>query len=377
MIIKSKKITASFVFILAFFAAMANGYEEAAADNHFFSFFPSQLTNNTIKPFSLETEGLISNKFDSSFSHKSYDLSIEDNAAEGKWLVSFDLNQAPHHQQNDIFELGTQLTLNNKSQLFVNYGSKKVPITISFDESLPLANNNAIQENTFQFGLNQNVNESWAVSISYSNASLELETPDFSFAGSGPSSHQFLFGFNENGQPENVNYIPQIAQSGRFYQDIEGIEIKVSRQVTDTITLGSSIQLAEGQIEQSQPFVFQGLGTNQAFDINSLSLYSDIEFNEQWSMKAHVEHQENQHFSMANSGLKSLNMSSTTLDIGLQYQTQWNQVGLVIRVDLVNLLGITRFGDEFNAYQDLDEGGLSPYTFQTPKYIKLSGSINF
>ena len=69
-----------------------------------------------------------------------------------------------------------------------------------------------------------------------------------------------------------------------------------------------------------------------------------------------------------------LDFDSTTLDIGVQYQGRWQDMGLVIRIDLVNLLGQD---SAYNTVNDFNEKGLMPYTFDSPKYIKLSGSINF
>lgn len=339
-------------------------------------------------------------------------FSVQDKDKQGQWLVSFDLSPHSTQQQTTFeqshFNIESAYSFNGtglpgKSQFYVSYGNRKVPISISFDDAITVSDVNSelnglsqlnafdypraqLEQDSLQVGFAQQFNDSWAVSISYLKSDLEVVSTEAALQAieqQQPTSYQFLFDFNQDGRPETVNLLSQLPTFGQLDREFEGIEIKVSRQLTQNLTLGSALNAGSGTI-QAEPYVFDANNLSNSmlenFDTASVSLFGDLNINNNWSLDAALKHQNNQYFSIEPNKTEQqvARLDSTTLDIGLQYQTQLSKVGLVIRIDLMNLLGVAHGEGLYDPYQqNLDDRGLAPYTFQTPKYIKLSGSINF
>ncbi|NVJ65098.1 MAG: hypothetical protein HWE16_01320 [Gammaproteobacteria bacterium] len=312
----------------------------------------------------------------------------------GQWSVSFDLNRLvstdhqfdfnsqfnPVGQPNYDWELGTSLVSPDQtSRFYVNYGNRKVPISISFDDvatQFP-----GLQEEALNLGFEQKLNESWAVSIAYLKSDSDFDAVINNGLSGAASQHQlnYLFDFDANNKLETVNFSPfnqDITQAG-FLDDISAIQIKVSRQMTDSLVLSASA--AQGQSELTS-FGLNQQNLSMLSDANSLkserlALEGQYQLNERWSLDANLEHQVDHVSKLNSTRLNDFSqLDATTLDIGVQYQSNWDQVGVVIRIDLMNLLGVsqTQAGQ-----MGLDQSGLKPFSFDSPKYIKVSGSINF
>ncbi|GAA0203362.1 hypothetical protein GCM10009123_08310 [Kangiella japonica] len=307
---------------------------------------------------------------------------IED-ATDGTWKFSLDLNQP----QEDIF--GTEQyrvhtaysPSGDNSTFYINYGNRRVPVSIKVEDLLSYEQP-ASSAQGVSFGLEQNLNDSWAVSISYTKSELEQRNHENSLFGVDQSSitnQKYWFDLNRDGLPESVSLFSELGATEDYNKAFEGIEIRLSRQINDKLSIGGAVTKAESKLEW-QPFQFESLSNaNAVLDESGLSIFSQLDLSPQWSMDAQLSHNSYQKnhapiVSLASDSVDTLSFDSTTLDIGVQYQGRWDDVGLVIRIDLVNLLGgNTERQSGYNLY----DTGLSPYTFETPKYIKLSGSINF
>ncbi len=299
----------------------------------------------------------------------------------GQWSVSFDLNKLnlessdwsfknnnPLKQTLDYdWALGTSLVSPDQtSRFFVNYGERKVPISISFDD---LAD--GVEQSAFGLGLEQKLNESWAISISYLKTSNELSTL-VNDNNNAIQEHNYSFDFSENNRLETVNFSPfnhHLTQPN-FLNDVSAIKIKVSRKISDDLLISAQTsQSAISFMEPSSEFAFKPLQSNE------LSLQGQYELNSEWSLGAGLEHKEMSSYKVGDfTGSNIEQLNSTTLDIGVQYQSNWDQLGVVIRIDLMNLLGVNHAD---NGQRDLNEGALRPFSFDTPKYIKVSGSVSF
>ncbi len=314
----------------------------------------------------------------------------------GQWSVSFDLNRLGlsdnqfdfdsqfnvNEQPSYDWELGTSLVSPDQtSRFYVNYGNRKVPISISFDDSpnsFP-----SLQEEALNVGFEQKLNESWAVSIAYLKENNDYQ----SLAASNlvdTSHHQlnYLFDFNNSNKLETVNFSPfnhDLNQAG-FLDDISAIQIKVSRQMSDSLVLSASASQGESDYisglelndfsSPSSPLVNEASLKSQ-----QLALEGQYQLSESWSLDANIEHQIDQLSAIKNINSNDFSqLDATTLDIGVQYQSNWDQVGVVIRIDLMNLLGVSQAQA---GQMGLDQNGLKPFSFDSPKYIKVSGSINF
>lgn len=305
----------------------------------------------------------------------------------GQWSVSFDLNRlglredqlsfgSPLSTKSDTsynWELGTSLVSPDEtSRFYVNYGNRKVPISISFDD-IP-----TIAKSDLNLGFEQQFNESWAVSISYLKAEQELGALSSS-ALTSDAIHQldYLFDFDNSNRLETVNFSPfghQVTGTN-FLDDISAIQIKVSRQVSDSLSLSARASQQDSSIFNDYGLVNSSIGDDARYQAQQLALEGRYRLNDSWSLGANVEHQVEQ-FSVSNhQNLSNFSpLDTTTLDIGVQYQSHWDQVGVVIRIDLMNLLGA---GTDQSGHLGMDQNGLKPFSFESPKYIKVSGSINF
>lgn len=306
----------------------------------------------------------------------------------GQWSVSFDLNHFGLSENQISFdpqlnssrdvsydwELGTSLVSPDQtSRFYVNYGNRKVPISISFDDdalSVP-----AISKSGMSLGFEQQFSESWAVSISYLKTEHELGA----ITNSGLTTHQldYLFDFDGSNRLETVNFSPLSHDFTRsnLLDDISAIQIKVSRQMSDDLLLSARVSQQSSELFGDFTSTNLTLEDETRYQSQQLALEGRYNLNDSWSLDANLEHQVGQ-FNVGSyqnmNNFDSLNM--TTLDIGVQYQSDWDQVGVVIRIDLMNLLGVD-YGQE--GYLGLDQNGLKPFSFDSPKYIKVSGSINF
>lgn len=314
----------------------------------------------------------------------------------GQWSVSFDLNRLG--LSDNQFDFGSQFNVNEQpsydwelgtsfvspdqtSRFYVNYGNRKVPISISFDDSpndFP-----SLQEEALNVGFEQKLNESWAVSIAYLKENSDYQS--LTANGLVDSSHHqlnYLFDFNNSNKLETVNFSPFSHDLNRtgFLDDISAIQIKVSRQMSDSLVLSASA--SQGQSDYISgldvaDFSSQvlPLANDNSLKSQQLALEGQYQLNDSWSLDANIEHQVDQ-LGAINSVTSNdfSQLDATTLDIGVQYQSNWDQVGVVIRIDLMNLLGVsqTQAGQ-----MGLDQNGLKPFSFDSPKYIKVSGSINF
>lgn len=359
------------------------------------------LTEESSLPAALD---VYSNGFSMPISELSNDLdilSIEQQALEplfnnsksddelGQWSVSFDLNRLNYMDtqfSTDIqsaapqifdWDLGTSLVSSNQtSRFYVNYGNKKVPISISFDE--PTTSLQGLNQQQYKAGFEQQLNESWAVSISYLNAEQKLEQLGGEPLASARNQVNYSFDFNRNNQIETLNLIPfqsaGLGAENSLLDDVSSIEIKVSRQVTDSFALTSKLTDLSSNIES--PLSLINKDVTDQLDMQKIQLQGQYRFNDAWSLDANVEKETGVvKLGSTNQLSNELDFDATTLDIGLQYQSQLDQLGVIIRIDLMNLLGVN--ASESAGHLGLDHNGLIPFSFETPKYIKLSGSINF
>lgn len=317
------------------------------------------------------------------FGNEALSIGFEDNG-EGWWQVSLDLNQS--HQSlfpEEQYRLKAAYSPDGAdSKFYINYGSRRVPVSIKVDEFLDY-NTAGASGSDLALGFDQKLNDNWAVSISYTKSDLKQSASDtgvFGFDQSLATNQQYWFDLNKDGLPEAVNLFSEIGVSDDFDQAFKGIEIRLTRQVSDKITLGGALHKSASTFDW-QPYQFDDSGFSKS-DIKEqgMSLFSQIDFGRDWSLDANLsrklyQQKSPQVVSLVPTDSNSLNFDSTTLDIGLQYQGRWDDMGLVIRIDLVNLLG--QDSEQHLKQGYYDETGLVPYTFQSPKYIKLSGSINF
>lgn len=317
------------------------------------------------------------------FNNESDTLSfgIED-STDGLWKFSLDLNQS----QDDIF--GTEQyrvhtaysPSGDNSTFYINYGNRRVPVSIKVDDLLSYEQPYSSSQG-MSLGLEQNLNDSWAVSISYTKSELEQrhhENALFDHNQSSMTNQKYWFDLNRDGFPESVSLFSELGTTEDYNKAFEGIEIRLTRQINDKLSIGGAVTKSESSFEW-RPFQFDELNNSTVLAESELSIFSKLDISAQWSMGAKLKHnsyQQNQApiVSLVSDSVDALNFDSTTLDIGVQYQGRWDDVGLVIRIDLVNLLG---GNSEHQSAYDYYDTGLSPYTFETPKYIKLSGSINF
>lgn len=299
------------------------------------------------------------------------------NDAQGEWLVSLDLSnsnvsESPNTNISASYELPNQT-----SQFFVNYGKQTLPVSVSFENPVnSMLDDKQLDANSLAFGFNQEVSEGWDVTISYLKSDFDLVTTETTLAqmqDKNNSSYRFLYDFNQDGAPEAINLMSNLSGIEGFQQNLEGIEIKISRQLGNNFALGASVEQSKGLYQQQAIDLSEQV---TPFETSSYSLYGGMRFAEDWTVGANVNKQESQ-FALESSPVGNFKFEDTTLDIGLQYQTKWNKTGLVIRIDLMNLIGAAHLEDSLSQSMDLDARGLVPYTFQSPKYIKLSGSINF
>lgn len=309
-------------------------------------------------------------------------IGIED-SSDGLWQFSLDLNQS-----QDALFAEEQYRLNaaynpggDNSTFYINYGSRRVPVSIKVDEFLDY-NEAGYSGSDLSLGFDHKLNDGWAVSISYTKSELEQSNAEnglFGFDNSSGVNQQYWFDLNRDGLPEAVNLFSELGVSTDFDKALEGIEIRLTRQVSDQLSIGGGLSKLQSDFDW-QPYQFNNLEFSHArLDEESLSVFSQLDFTSHWSLGAQLNHKNYQKkspqiVSLVSNNSNELSFDSTTLDIGVQYQGRWDDMGLVIRIDLVNLLGAQ---SDQNAAQNINDTGLAPYTFETPKYIKLSGSINF
>lgn len=307
---------------------------------------------------------------------------IED-SSDGLWKFSLDVNQP----QEDLFGAeqyrvhAAYSPSGDNSTFYINYGNRRVPVSIKVDDLFNYEQPNLSSQGV-SLGLEQMLNEHWAVSISYTKSELKQRSHSdrlFGDTQSAAINQKYWFDLNRDGLPESVSLFSELGATEDFSKAFEGIEIKLSRQVNDTLSIGGIVSKTDSNYDW-QPFQFKEFGHSQS-ELNeaSVSIFSQLELSSEWSMGAQLKHQSYQQtptpiVSLVSDKVNAINFDSTTLDIGVQYQGRWDDVGLVIRIDLVNLLGGTR---EQHSEYEFNDTGLAPYTFETPKYIKLSGSINF
>ncbi len=327
----------------------------------------------------------------------SYQISTPNDAKDsGQWMVSFDLNRFDI-STNDFnidtaatnlleqatssanWDLGASLVSSDQtSKFFVNYGNRKVPISISFDDA-PAGVSSLAQEN-FSMEFEQSINERWTVSISYLKSESNLL--DTTGAQSPTSLHNlnYLFDFNQTNKIETVNFAPftnDFANSN-FLDDISAIEIKVSRKFTNNFSMSANVanKQSKGLSDIDTNIANEFSSADRRFLFQELSLTGSYNLSDSWVLGANIERQKGQFddFLLQKDRQDFAQLNSTTLDIGLQYQTNWNQVGVIIRMDLMNLLGKSQaVSDSVNS----NIGALKPFSFDTPKFIKVSGSISF
>ncbi|MRX28482.1 hypothetical protein [Kangiella sp. HZ709] len=315
----------------------------------------------------------------------------------GQWMVSFDLNRfniptndfnfdtavtnpIDRATSNANWGLGASLVSPEQtSKFFVNYGNRKVPISISFDAH-PAGFSSLAQEN-FSMEFEQSINERWAVSISYLKSENNLLDATGIQSPSSLHNLNYQFHFNQTNKVETVNFAPfnNDFSNSNFLNDISAIEIKVSRKFTNNFSMTANAANKQGRsgladIESNVANEFSP--SDSRFLSQELSLTGNYNLSDSWVLGANIERQEGRFdgFLLQEDRQDFAQLNSTTLDIGLQYQTSWNQVGVIIRVDLMNLLGKSEaYSDSVNS----NINGLKPFSFDTPKFIKVSGSINF
>ena len=336
----------------------------------------SALTSSKIVP-------LYSDSFGSDYlDSNALSIGLED-GSDGLWQFSLDVNQSQESLfTEEQYQLNASYSPDSASSTFyINYGNRRVPVSIKVDDFLDY-NQSGPEGSELALGFEQNVNDSWAVSISYTKSELEQAGSDnsiFGFGGDFPINQQYWFDLNKDGLPEAVNLFSDLGTSPGFDKASDGIEIRLTRQVGDKVSVGSSLFQGKTSFDW-QPYQLRELeAVASELKESGISLFSQIDFSPEWSVETQLSHrdytqQSPQIVSLVSESANSLNFDSTTLDIGVQYQGRWQDMGLVIRIDLVNLLGNNL---ENNSNQNFNDNGLMPYTFETPKYIKLSGSINF
>ncbi|RDX38420.1 hypothetical protein DZA50_00055 [Kangiella sp. HD9-110m-PIT-SAG07] len=326
---------------------------------------------------------LYSSEFDSSvMNSEALSIGIED-GSEGFWKFSLDLNQSQEalfaeeqYQLNASYSPDT-----DNSTFYINYGNRRVPVSIKVDEFLDY-NRAGAEGSLLGLGFEQNVNDSWAVSISYTKSELQKVDSDSGILDFGNSSlinQQYWFDLNKDGLPEAVSLFSDLGVSPGYDSATDGIEIRLTRQVSDKISLGSSLYQSETSADWEPLQLNEFEAVASELKKSGISLFSQIDFSPEWSVETQINHrdyeqQSPQIVSLVSEPANTLDFDSTTLDIGVEYQGRWQDMGLVIRIDLVNLLGS---GLDSDLRQDFSNDGLAPYIFETPKYIKLSGSINF
>lgn len=303
-------------------------------------------------------------------------FSIKDDE-QGEWLVSLDFSSSGRaNRVNTDFTAGYQMP-NQSTQFFVNYGKQSLPISVSFETPVNyVLDDKLLDQNSIALGFNHEIAKGWDVTISYMKSNLDMVTTESALAQmqqKQESGYRFYYDFNQDGSPEAINLKSNLAGIEGFQKNLEGIEIKISRQINNDFAVGASVETASG-FYQDRVLGFKERET--PFETSAISLYGGMKLAEDWTLAANVNKQENK-LLLNSSSSSPIEFDDTTLDIGLQYQTKWNKTGLVIRIDLMNLLGAAHLEDSLSQSMDLDARGLVPYTFQSPKYIKLSGSINF
>ncbi|AOE49353.1 TonB-dependent receptor [Kangiella sediminilitoris] len=303
---------------------------------------------------------------------------------DGFWKVSLDLNQSKESAfADEQYRLNTAYSPNNgESTFYIDYGNRRVPVSIKVDDILEY-NQKRISDENFSLGLNQKLNDSWSVSISYTKSELEQNSSQNSEVGyehSGALNQHYWFDLNKDGLPESVNLFSELGTASDFDKASEGIEIRLTRQASDKLRVGGTISSSNLNLDW-QPYKFDNIQLPiSEYDEQSFSLFGQYDISQDWRFNANLsrnyfQKESPQVVSLLAADASELNFENTTLDIGVQYQGRWDDMGLVIRIDLLNLLG--EAADQDNGLQQLDDSGLMPYTFQSPKYIKLSGSINF
>lgn len=318
---------------------------------------------------------------------------------EGQWSVSFDVKalNSPQlaGQDAEISIVSDFSTSDSSSKFYVNYGNRRVPISISFEEpnlATASAYNQALSPQVFstrheslKLGMSQEFNNNWAVSVNYLSSDFDNNWSDPSLATNNQS--HYLPDLPLKSEGLNYNLLqPSYSGLANISSEVDAIEIKVSRKLADKLTMTALYQQIAGDYQLSQPYQYTP-ALNTHLDAEHLSLFGEYELSDKWSVGASIDYQKDTSLHPTNfemsfdpllaGELQKFEMENTTLDIGLQYQSKLDQMGLVIRIDLVNLFGHDLTDTAFGSSNGLDDKGLMPYTFQTPKYIKLSGSINF
>ena len=340
---------------------------------------PAGSSNSRLVPMYSDSFG---SDFLDQYNSNALSFGIED-SSDGLWKFSLDVNQSHATLfSEDQYVLNTAYSPDGDSSTFyINYGNRRVPVSIKVDEFLNY-NSADYSGSDLALGFEQKLNDSWAVSISYTKSELEQKGADtnlFGFSQSTPTNQQYWFDLNSDGLPEAVNLFSDLGVSGNFDKAYEGIEIRLTRQVSEQLSFGGSLSKNQSDFDW-KPFQFnQPESSASALDEAKLSLFGQLDVSSQWSLGAEVSHKQYQQqspqiVSLVSDNANSLDFDNTTLDIGVKYQGRWDDMGLVIRIDLVNLLGAQ--SDQAGS-QNLNDTGLAPYIFETPKYIKLSGSINF
>lgn len=302
---------------------------------------------------------------------------------EGFWKLSLDLNQSQTSAFSEQYRLNSAYSPNGgESTFYIDYGNRRVPVSIKVDDFLDY-NKSDLAGEKFSFGFDQQLNDSWAVSISYTKSELTQKGADnslFDFAQKSLTNQRYWFDLNKDGLPEAVNLFSELDASANFDKAAEGIEIRLTRQANEKLSFGGQVNHSNS-VFNWQPYKLDGLEVpSSQLDDQSFSLFSQYDISNDWSFDANLsrhfyQQKSPQIVSLLSADSSKLDFNSTTLDIGVQYQGKWDDVGLVIRIDLMNLLG--EASDNEKSMQPFDDSGLAPYTFQSPKYIKLSGSINF
>lgn len=314
----------------------------------------------------------------------------------GQWSVSFDVNELNALnssfslnavEKSDInkplgWQLGSKYVSSDKtSQFYVNYGDRKVPISISFDSSQA----NMLEQQQYGAGLKQELNESWAVTIEYLKADSQLSDSKLFGSNENTLAYNYSFDFNQQNQVGLVNFSPWATAGllpSEMNNEVSEIQIKISRQLTDNFSLSASASEINARTQVDT--VLSDLSNlEQQLSTKQLNVTSDYQIDNSWSLAANLARKSSDVSTLSGLPEKKSDFNhfnTTTLDIGLQYQSRWDQVGVVIRIDLMNLLGVSSLHEAVENQGDLNgssNSNLLPFGFQTPKYIKLSGSINF
>ncbi|GAA4357270.1 hypothetical protein [Kangiella marina] len=369
--------------VLMSLSGIATAQDVSASDSWTPYFFDGGAGESN-SPLSSKVIPLYSERFNDAAFNSNNELSIGlEDGNEGLWKFSLDLNQSPESLfSEEQYHLNASYTPEgDNSTFYINYGNKRVPVSIKVDEFLDY-NQAGAEGSDIALGFEQNVNDNWAVSISYTKSELErldVDSSTIGFSNSSPVSQQYWFDLNKDGLPEAVNLMSDLGATPGYNKALDGIEIRLTRQVSDYISVGSSLYQSSTSFDW-QPYQFNDLESFASeLKETGISLFSQIDFSSEWSMDTRLSHKSYQEsspqiVSLISEETDRLDFDSTTLDIGVKYQGRWQDIGLVIRIDLVNLLGTESVGEH---QQSFDNNGLAPYTFETPKYIKLSGSINF